>query len=84
MLKINERISISGESVIHENEETEKVVCVFSALIDVAHPEKMIVNQIQKDKEAYKEHREACRADFAAFEDYAFKRQSEVSKANAE
>ena len=84
MLKLNERIIITGESVVPGNEEAEKVVCSFSALIDVENPQNMIVNNVQKDKEAYMEHRAACRADFAAFEDYAFKRQREVVKANAE
>ena len=78
MLKKTERISITGESVIDE-----KVVCTFSALIDAANPDKMIINQVQRDKEAYKANREECRKDFAAFEDYAYQRQAEA-KATAE
>ncbi len=79
MLTVKKRITITGESVIDEN-----VVCTFSAVIDAANPEKMIVNQIQKDNEAYKAHRAECRADFAAFEDAAFAAQAEFLKNAAE
>ena len=78
MLTKNEKISITGESVIDE-----KVVCAFSVTIDPESPEKMTVNQFQRDKEAYKEHRAECRADFAEFEDYAYARQAEIIAAKA-
>lgn len=76
MLKKTEKINITGESIIDE-----KVVCAFSVVIDPEAPEKMTINQFQRDKEAYKEHRAECRADFAEFEDYAYARQAEIIKA---
>lgn len=78
MLKKAEKINITGESIIDE-----KVVCAFSVVIDPEAPEKMTINQFQRDKEAYKEHRAECRADFAEFEDYAYARQAEIIKAAA-
>ena len=76
MLEKVEKLTITGKSVIGEN-----VVCSFTAVIDCNDPAKMIVNQVQQDKEAYKANREECRADFAAFEDCAFNRQNELLKA---
>ena len=76
MLRMSEKINITGESVIDE-----KVVCAFSAVIDPENPETMTVNQYHRDKEAYKENRVACRADFAEFEDYTYARQAEIIKA---
>ena len=78
MLKKVEKINITGESIIDE-----KVVCAYSVVIDHENPEKMVVNQMQRDKEAYKAHRAECRADFAEFEDYAYARQAEIIKAMA-
>ena len=74
MLKSSKKINFTGESVIGEN-----VVCIFSASIDSENPEKMSVSQFQKDKEAYREHREECRADYAAFEDAVFAAQAELA-----
>lgn len=76
MLKKTEKVNISGESIIDE-----KVVCVFSAVIDIEDPEKMTVNNFPRDKEAYKANRAECRADFAEFEDYAYAKQGEIMKA---
>lgn len=73
MLRMNEKVTINGASVIDE-----KDVCGFSALIDSDNPENIIVNQRQIDKDAYREHREECRKDFAEFEDCAYKRQKEM------
>ena len=78
MLKMNEKINITGESVIDE-----KVVCAFSAVIDPENPEKITVNNFQRDKEAYKEHRAECRTDFAEFEDHCYARQAEILAAAA-
>lgn len=78
MLVKNEKINITGESVIDE-----KVVCAFSVVLDPENPEKIVVNQFQRDKEAYKEHRAECRADFAEFEDYAYARQAEIINSKA-
>ena len=77
MLKKTEKLTIAGESVIND-----KVVCAFAATIDLAEPDKMSINQFQKDKDAYRENREACRADFAAFEDHVFARQAELKAAS--
>lgn len=76
MLKKIEKLTITGESVINE-----KVVCTFAATIDMADPDKTSISQFQKDKDAYRENREACRADFAAFEDHVFTRQAEIKAA---
>lgn len=77
MLRKNERITITGESIIDET-----VVCTFTALFnDLEHPENVGIVQNQKDKELYKENRTACRADFAEFEDYVYARQEELLKA---
>ena len=78
MLKKTEKLTITGESVVGE-----KVVCTFAATIDMADPEKMSINQFQKDREAYRENREECRADYAQFEDHIFARQAELKAANA-
>jgi hypothetical protein len=78
MLKVNKRILFSGESVIDE-----KTVCIFSGSIDSDDPQKMNVSQLQKDKEAYRAHREECRADYAAFEDSVFAAQAELLNASA-
>lgn len=77
MLRKNERITITGESIIDE-----AVVCTFTALInDLEHPENVSIVQNQKDKELYKENRAVCRADYAEFEDYVYARQEEIIKA---
>lgn len=73
MLRKSQRITFSGESVIGEN-----VVCAFTATIDAEAPDKMTIGQVHKDKEAYKEHRDECRADFAAFEDAVLAAQAEL------
>lgn len=73
MLKKNERVTINGECVIDD-----KVVCVFTAIIEKDNPEKMIINTVKKDEEAYKANRFVCREDFAEFEDYAYSRQAEL------
>ena len=66
MLRTSGRITLTGESVIED-----VVVSAYSASIDLDNPDKMSIGQVQKDKEAYKAHRNECRADFAAFEDMA-------------
>lgn len=75
MLKKTEKINITGESVIGET-----VACAFSVVLDPENPEKIVVNNFQRDRELYKEHRAECRADFAAFEDYAYERQAALLK----
>ena len=78
MLKKTAKVIITGESVVEE-----KIVCAFSVGIDPENPEKMTINQAQRDKEAYREHRAECRADFAEFEDYAYAVQAEMINAMA-
>lgn len=73
MLKTTAKVTLTGESVIDE-----KVVCAYSAIIDLEKPENMNVAQFQKDKELYKENRVECRADFAAFEEKAYATQEAV------
>ena len=73
MLRTNGRITLSGESVIND-----AIVCVYSASIDMANPEKMTIGQIQKDKEAYKDNRNECRSDYAAFEDMVLAEQEKL------
>lgn len=73
MLKKSERVIVSGECIVEE-----KVISVFTALIDKDNPEKMTVTMTKKDEEAYKEHRSTCRSDYAEFEDYAYMRQAEL------
>ena len=77
MLRTNGRITLTGESVIGSGE-NEKIVCVYSASIDIANPDKMTIGQVQKDKEAYKDNREECRADYAAFEDMVLAEQDKL------
>lgn len=76
MLQKAEKINITGESVIGDT-----VVCAFSAVIDMANPEKLSVNNFQRNKEVYVENRATCRADFAEFEDYVYARHAEIVKA---
>lgn len=78
MLKMAEKINITGESVVGE-----KVVCAFSVVLDPENPEKIVVNKFLRDSEAYKEHRAECREDFAKFEDYAYARQALLLKPDA-
>lgn len=73
MLKVNQRITISGESVVNDT-----AICAYSAIIDLDNPEKMHVTQLQKDKELYKANRVECRADFAEFEDLAYSTQEAI------
>lgn len=73
MLRTNGRITLTGESVIEE-----VAVCVYSASIDMANPEKMTIGQVQKDKDAYKANRNECRADYAAFEDMVLAEQEKL------
>ena len=75
MLITKKKITITGESVIGED-----VVCTFTASIDYENPEKMVIGQFQKDKEAYKKHCAECRADYAAFADAAWAVQAEIAK----
>lgn len=73
MLKMKERITITGESVIDD-----VAVEGYQAQIDSTNPEDMSLTSWQNNKELYKANRTTCRADEAAFEDYAYSRQDEL------
>ena len=80
MLRMNERLTITGESVVGET-----VVCTFTALFnDLNQPENASIYQTRNEPEMYKENRAACRADYAEFEDYVYERQAEMVKAKGE
>lgn len=73
MLKMREQMLITGESVVGETK-----VCNYTAVIEVNEPEKIVITQHTNDKDAYKENRVQCRADYAEFEDHAYERQKEL------
>lgn len=79
MLELNKRTTIAGASVIDGVE-----VCAFTASIDFENPENTHIGQLQRDKDAYKQHREECRADFAAFEDAVIAEQERIFALKAE
>lgn len=71
MLNKKVRMTLTGESVIND-----EVVVAFSASINYEEPEKASIGQVKKNEEAYKQNREECRSDFAAFEDSVFAAQA--------
>ena len=50
----------------------------FQAQIDSDKPENMTLSNWQTDTQLYKENRDVCRADQAAFEDYAYSVQDQL------
>lgn len=58
---------IDGVKVVQHN-------CVISS----DNPQEMRLTMVKLDVEAYKANREVCRADFAVFEDAAYKLQEEL------
>lgn len=73
MLKVTQKITITGESIIDG-----VAVAGFSAAIKSNNPSDVVFSSWQNDKQAYKENRVAVRADQAAFEDYVYARQDEL------
>lgn len=73
MLKVSQKITITGESVINGVS-----VAGFTAAIKSEDPSDITFSNWQNDKQAYKENRTAVRADLAEFEDYAYARQDEL------
>lgn len=73
MLKKKKTINISGSSIINDTE-----AMVYTASIDSDRPENMTINYYQTNTNVYKANREACRADQAEFEEYAYKLQDEL------
>lgn len=53
-------------------------VVQHTCVIDSANPQDMRVSMVKMDAEMYKTNREACRDDFAVFEDAAYQLQEEL------
>ena len=83
-------ITLTAESVITVAEgDTTKQVSVegYSCTISSENPEDIRISRYQQGaegKKLYKEHREQCRADYAAFEDAAYALQDEMIAAGTE
>lgn len=73
MLKVSQKITITGESVVNGVS-----VAGFTAAIKSSDPSDITFSSWQNDKQAYKENRAAVRADLAEFEDYAYAKQDEL------
>lgn len=67
MLKINERKSITGHSMVGETP-----VFRYTAEINSANPDDMSISYLQLDAAAYEANRVECRADQAEFEDHVY------------
>lgn len=83
-------ITLTAESVITVTEgDTTRQVSVegYSCTISSENPEDIRISRYQmgtEGKKLYKEHREQCRADYAAFEDAAYVLQDEMIAAGTE
>ena len=73
MLQTTQKITILGMSIINNVN-----VAEYSAQIDSENPENMTLSNWQNDKVLYKANRTTCRADQAAFEDFAYQKQDEL------
>ena len=73
MLNMNEKIIITGESIIDGVS-----VEGYQAQIDSTNPYDISFSSWHNNKALYKINRVACREDQAAFEDYAYSRQDEM------
>ncbi len=78
MLKMTETITIYGNSSVDGVE-----AAGFQAQINSANPQEMTLNNWQTNPALYKANRSVCRADQAAFEDYAYSVQDKMIQ-NAE
>lgn len=84
--KEKKSITLTAESVIEVTEgDATKQVSVegYSCTISSEDPEDIRISRYQQGtegKKLYKEHREQCRADYAAFEDAAYALQDEMLK----
>lgn len=82
--KEKKSITLTAESVIEVTEgDATKQVSVegYSCTISSEDPEDIRISRYQQGtegKKLYKEHREQCRADYAAFEDAAYALQDEM------
>ena len=59
-------------------------VVQHTCVIPLADPKAMRVSMVKLEPEMYREHRDICRRDFAAFEDTAFQLQEECSVRDSE
>lgn len=73
MLEMKKKITVTGKTVIDGVE-----VCGYQAQIDSADPSNMNLTDWQINKDMYKANRQACRAEQAEFEDYAYSLQDEL------
>lgn len=73
MLKVSQKITITGESVVNGVS-----IAGFTAAIKSDDPADITFSSWQNDKQAYKANRTAVRADQAEFEDYAYAKQDEL------
>lgn len=77
MLTMKEKIIVTGKTIIDGVE-----VCGYQAQIDSEDPANIAFTNWKTNNEMYKEHRDECRADLAAFEDHAFELQDEMLNAS--
>lgn len=73
MLKVKNRITLEGESVVDG-----LAIARYRAEIDSDNPNNMIITASQMDKIGYKTNREEARKDQAEFEDIAYVKQDEM------
>ncbi len=73
MLRKTENIIINGNSIINGVE-----AMGFQATINSENPQAMSISYWQVNAEVYKANRDRCRADQAAFEDYAYSVQDKM------
>lgn len=59
-------------------------VVQHTCVIPLADPKAMRVSMVKLEPDMYREHRDICRRDFAAFEDAAFQLQEECSVRDSE
>lgn len=78
MLSKVQKTTIEGKSVIDG-----VVVSQFIASINSDDPNQMTLSTVHLNKPAYKEHREAVRADEVEFEEYAFSVQNAMLAENS-
>lgn len=76
MLTMKEKIILTGKTIIDGVE-----VCGYQAQIDSEDPANIVFTNWKNNNEMYKEHREECRAELAAFEDHAFEIQDRMLNA---
>ena len=73
MLEIKQKTTLTAKTIIDGVE-----ICGYQAQIDSENPENLVISEYKINKDAYKENRETCRKDKAAFEDHAYKIQDEM------